>query len=294
MFKATRKLVIGSFAALLISAVAAPSNAQTFAPSRFTVEVRGQGPDVILIPGLGSSRDVWAAQADALSATHRLHLVQINGFAGQPVGAPVGQVVQPVVDELARYIEANNIQNPAIIGHSMGGLTGLMLARQHPGDVGRLMIVDSLPFFSAMFSPMATAEGVEPQARSMRDQIAALDVATFTAQQNMGVGRLVKTEARRAEVVGWSVASDRATFTQAMYDVMTTDMRPEVANVQTPITVVYAYDTAMGPEAMIDGLYRGQYAPAPHVSFVRIDGSYHFIMFDQPAAFQAAVADFLR
>jgi len=294
MFKATRKLVIGSIAALLISAVAAPSNAQTFTPSRFSVEVRGQGPDVILIPGLGSSRDVWAAQAEALAATHRLHLVQINGFAGQPVGAPAGQVVQPVVNELARYIEANNIQNPAIIGHSMGGLTGLMLARQHPGDVGRLMIVDSLPFFSAMFSPMATAEGVEPQARSMRDQIAALDVAAFTAQQNMGVGRLVKTEARRAEVVGWSVASDRATFTQAMYDVMITDMRPEVANVQTPITVVYAYDTAMGPEAMIDGLYRGQYAPAPHVSFVRVDGSYHFIMFDQPAAFQAAVADFLR
>ena len=83
----------------------------------------------------------------------------------------------------------------------------------------------------------------------MRDQIAALDAATFAAQQNMGVGRLVKTEPRRAEVVAWSVASDRATFAQAMYEVMTTDMRGEVANVQTPITVVYAYDTAMGPEA---------------------------------------------
>ncbi len=79
-----------------------------------------------------------------------------------------------------------------------------------------------------------------------------------------------------------------------MYEVMTTDMRPEIASVQTPIRVVYAHDPAMGPEAMIDGLYHGQYAPAPHVSFVRIDGSYHFIMLDQPAAFQAAVADFLR
>ncbi len=294
MFEITRKFLIGSLAAFLINAVATPSDAQPFAPSRFTVDVRGDGPDVILIPGLGSSRDVWAAQAEALAATHRLHLVQINGFAGQPVGAPAGQVIDPVVEELAQYIEAYTTGEPAIIGHSMGGLTGLMLARRHPERVGRLMIVDSLPFFSAMFNPMATAEGVEPQARGMRDQIAALDDAAFAAQQNMGVGRLVKTEGRRAEVVGWSVASDRATFTQAMYEVMTTDMRGEVANVQTPITVVYAYDTPMGPEAMIDGLYRGQYAPASNVSFVRIDGSYHFIMFDQPAAFQAAVADFLR
>jgi pimeloyl-ACP methyl ester carboxylesterase len=294
MFEITRKFLIGSLAALLINVVATPSDAQPFAPSRFTVEVRGEGPDVIFIPGLGSSRDVWAAQVDALAETHRVHLVQINGFAGQPVGAPAGQVIDPVVEELARYIEAYTPGRPAIIGHSMGGLTGLILARRHPERVGRLMIVDSLPFFSAMFSPMATAEGVEPQARGMRDQIAALDDATFTAQQNMGVARLVKTEAPRAEVVAWSVASDRATFAEAMYEVMTTDMRGEVANVQTPITVVYAYDTAMGPEAMLDGLYRVQYAPAPHVSFVRIDGSYHFIMFDQPAAFQAAVADFLR
>jgi len=294
MFEITRKLLIGSLATFLIQAVATPSEAQPFAPSRFTVEVRGEGPDVVLIPGLGSSRDVWDAQVEALSATHRLHLVQINGFAGQPVGAPAGQVIDPVVEELSQYIEAYTRGRPAIIGHSMGGLTGLILARRHPERVGRLMIVDSLPFFSGMFSPMATAEGVEPQARGMRDQIAALDAATFTTQQNMGVTRLVKTEARRAEVVACSVASDRATFAQAMYEVMTTDMRGEVANVQTPITVVYAYDAAMGPEAMIDGLYRGQYAPAPNVSFVRVDGSYHFIMFDQPAAFEAAVGEFLR
>lgn len=294
MFDITRKYLLGLFAAMLIGAVADPSDAQEFTPTRFSVEVRGQGPDVILIPGLGSSRDVWAAQAEALASTHRLHLVQIAGFAGQPVGAPAGQVIQPVVDDLARYIEANRLERPSIIGHSMGGLTGLMLARQHPDDVGRLMIVDSLPFFSAMFGPQVTAATAEPQARAMRDQIAALDDATFTAQQHGGVGRLVKTPAHHAEVVGWSVASDRATFAQAMYEVMTTDMRAEVVNVATPITVVYAYDAAMGPEAMIDGLYRGQYQPAPHARFVRVDGSYHFIMFDQPAAFQAAVTDFLR
>lgn len=294
MFEITRKLLIGSLSAFLINAIVQPADAQPFAPSRFTVEVRGQGPDVILIPGLGSSRDVWAAQVEALSATHCLHLVQINGFAGQPVGAPAGEIIGPTVEELARYIEAYTPGRPAIIGHSMGGLTGLILARRHPESVGKLMIVDSLPFFSAMFSPIATAEGVEPQARAMRDQIAGLDDAAFAAQQNGGVARLVKTEARRAEVVAWSLASDRATFAQAMYEVMTTDMRGEVANVETPITVVYAYDAAMGPEAMIDGFYRSQYAPAPHVNFVRVDGSYHFIMFDQPAAFEAAVADFLR
>lgn len=294
MFLITRKLAIASLAAFLLNAVVTPADADPFTPTRFSVEVRGAGPDVILIPGLGSSRDVWAGQVDAIAANHRVHLVQLAGFAGEPVGAPAGEVIAPFVEELAAYIEANDLERPAVIGHSMGGFSGLMLARRHPDRIGKLMIVDSLPFFSAMFGPHVTAANVEPQARMMRDQVAALDDASFTAQQNAGVGRMAKTQARHAEIVGWSVASDRATFAQAMYEVMSTDLRGEVGSVSTPITLVYAYDPAMGPEGMVDGLYRGGYAGAPNVSFVRIDGAFHFVMFDQAAAFQAAVEDFLR
>jgi pimeloyl-ACP methyl ester carboxylesterase len=176
----------------------------------------------------------------------------------------------------------------------MGGLTGLILARRHPERVGKLMIVDSLPFYSVLFNPNATVATVEPQARAMRDQIAALDDASFAAQQNQMIARLVKTPERRQTVIDWSTASDRATFAQGMYEVMTTDMRSELANVATPITVVYAADPIIAPEAVLDGLWRGQYASAPNVSFVRVDGAYHFLMFDQPEAFQTAVAEFLR
>ncbi len=295
MFKISKRLAVAAMLGAVLGCATPPlSQAQDFTPMRFSVEVQGQGPDVILIPGLGSSRDVWARQVADLRVTHRVHLVQLAGFAGRPAPNAAGEVVAPFVEELARYIEANDLDRPAIIGHSMGGFSGLMLARRHPERVGRLMIVDALPFYSAMFGPQVTAASVEPQARAMRDQIIAMDDAMFAAQQNIGVQRLVKTEARRAEVVTWTVASDRRTFAQAMYEVMTTDLRAEVAAATTPITVVYAFDPAMGPEAMIDGLYRGAYASAPQVSFARIDGSFHFLMLDQPDAFAAAVQSFLR
>lgn len=293
MLSITKRFLVSVLSIAVIGCASAPTNAQNFTPTRFSVEVRGAGPDVILIPGLGSSRAVWASQAAQLAASHRLHLVQVNGFAGQPA-AGGGAVIAPLVEDLSRYIESNHLQRPAIIGHSMGGLAGLMLARAHPEQVGRLLIVDSLPFFSAMFGPQVTAASIEPQARAMRDQIAGLDDASFAAQQNVGIARLVKTESRRAEVVGWTLTSDRASFAEAMYEVMTTDMRPELASVTTPMTIVYAYDAAMGPETMVDGLYRGSYAGAPDARFVRVDSSFHFVMLDQPDAFAAAVEDFLR
>ena len=41
-------------------------------------------------------------------------------------------------------------------------------------------------------------------------------------------------------------------------------------------------------------MFRSAYAATPHISFQRIDGSYHFVMLDQPAKFERAVIDFLH
>ena len=77
---------VGFSAASIISpAQAEPARveAPAFVSDRLSVEVMGQGPDVILIPGFASSREVWRPLARRLSATHRVHLVQLAGFAGE-------------------------------------------------------------------------------------------------------------------------------------------------------------------------------------------------------------------
>jgi pimeloyl-ACP methyl ester carboxylesterase len=45
---------------------------------------------------------------------------------------------------------------------------------------------------------------------------------------------------------------------------------------------------------VIDSLYSGAYIGLPSVDLKRIDGSYHFIMLDQPDAFSREVAAFLK
>src|SRR3954463_482521 len=119
---------------------------------RISVTVRGKGPDVVLIPGLASSSAVWDATAARLEARYRLHVVQVAGFAGSPPHANAqGPIIQPTVDAIDAYIKTNKLKAPRVIGHSLGGMMGLMLALRHPEDTGKLMIVDSLPFFSVLF-----------------------------------------------------------------------------------------------------------------------------------------------
>jgi pimeloyl-ACP methyl ester carboxylesterase len=278
-------------------APAAPTPAPGPADERFTVTVSGQGPDVVLIPGLASSASVWDGLVPRLQRDHRVHVVQVAGFAGTPAGGNAsGPVLQPLADDLAAYVEREHLAAPAIIGHSMGGLLGLMLAEQHPDDVGRLLVVDALPFYGLLSGPDMTVERFTPGAAKMRDSILAGGQDGFVAGEPGVMRRLVKSTGDAAQAaVQAAVASDHDVVARAMYDDATTDVRPGLGAIQAPVTLIYPWDETMGiPSQRTDQLYRAAYASLPSLKYVRIDGSYHFVMIDRPDAFLRAVDTFLR
>ena len=268
------------------------------ASARFSVVVEGpaagKAPDVILIPGLGSSRAVYAAEAKLLSTDFRLHLVQIAGFAGEPAGPNAeGPILAPVVEQLHQYIADNHLEHPAVIGHSLGGLLALMLADAHPGDAGKVLVVDALPFYGLIFSPNATVEMLKPQAQAMHDSLLAQPPDQFAASQPLFAARLAANPEGQKAVAAGSIASDRRVFAEAMLEDLSTDLRPRLASIKTPVTVLYPYQAGEGTKSEVEELYKGAYAGMPQVRFQCIDDSLHFIMFDQPRAFHLAVVNFL-
>jgi pimeloyl-ACP methyl ester carboxylesterase len=271
----------------------------TAAPTRFSIVIQGvapgKGADVILIPGLSSSRDVYAAEAKLLTANYRLHLIQIAGFAGEPAGPnATGPILAPVVEQLHQYIVTNHLQPVPVIGHSLGGLLALMLAQAHPDDVSKLLIVDTLPFYGLVFNPAATVDMVRPQGQAMHDQLILMPADQFAASQPLFTGRLVKDPEGQKQVSASSIASDRTVFANAMLEDLETDIRPQLAGIKTPMTLLYPYETSEGPADQVTALYTTAYATKPNIKIVRIDDSRHFIMYDQPAAFDKAVQAFLK
>ena len=262
---------------------------------RITVTVRGHGPDVLLIPGLASSSAVWDATASHLENHFRLHIIQVAGFAGSPPQANAhGPVLQPTVDAIDAYIKTNKLQAPRVIGHSLGGLMGSMLALQHPEDVGGLMIVDSLPFFSALFGAKDSAAAT-PQAAAMRDRTLAQTQDDYAKSETAFLPSLVKSPDGCKLATKWAVASDKSVVARAMYEDMTTDIRPQLQKIKIPVTMLYPWDSLSGfPQAATDRLYQENYAALPDKKIIRMDDSFHFIMLDQPDKFTAQVDLFLK
>ena len=262
---------------------------------RITVTVRGQGPDVVLIPGLACSSAVWDATAARFEGRCRLHIVQVAGFAGSlPQANAQGPVVQPTVDAIDTYIRTNKLKKPKVIGHSLGGLMGMMLAVQHPEDVGGLMIVDALPFFGALFGAN-DINAVAPQATAMRDRIVAEPQDAYAQGETQFMQSLVKSPAGREQATKWAVASDKSVVARALYDDITADLRPKLREIKLPVTILYAWDSlAPIPQATVDEIYRQNYASLSNKTLVRVDGSFHFIMLDQPGVFATQTEMFLK
>ena len=275
------------------------SQTTTAAPTRFSFVIEGvapgKGTSVLLIPGLASSRDVYAAEAKLLAANYRLHLIQIAGFAGESAGPnATGPIFGPVVEQLHQYIAANHLQPIPVIAHSMGGLLALMLAQAHPEDVSKLLIIDTLPFYGLVFNPAATVENIAPQAKIMHDQFIAMPSDQFAASQPLFTSRLVISPEGAKAVSASSIASDRTVFANAMLEDLGTDLRPQLASIKTPMTLLYPYEAAEGSPTDVAALYTNAYAAKPNLQIIRIDDSRHFIMYDQPAAFDKAVQTFLK
>ncbi|CAN5149761.1 alpha/beta hydrolase [soil metagenome] len=278
----------------------AQATAPAFVSDRIVVTAQGpaqgQAPDVILIPGLASTSEVWRGTADRLDGRYRVHLVSIRGFGNIPPGANSGgEVVGPTASEIRRYIAEQHLDRPAIIGHSLGGLIALRVAADGRDRIGRVMVVDAAPFFPALISAGATVGDVEPLARIGYQALMFLGDQAL-AQQGTALGaQLGGASDSLFGSVGWQ-GGDRATLAQALYEVMTTDLRSRLPDITAPVTVVYGWspDDA-SPRAHVDGLFRASYRNLKTPpQFDPVEGAEHMVMLDQPARFMAAVSRFLQ
>jgi pimeloyl-ACP methyl ester carboxylesterase len=199
-----------------------------------------------------------------------------------------------VAGEMRRYIAEAGLEQPAVIGHSMGGQIALRAAADAPGRVGRLMTVDASPFFPALISPGATVGDVEPIAQ------VAYQAVQFLGDEGLRErGRALGLELGGAAdavfgSMGWQ-GGDRSVLAQALYEVMTVDLRHRLPDITAPVTVVYGWSPdESSPRGRTDSLFRGAYASLPRpATFERIEGAEHMVMIDQPSRFLAAVERFL-
>lgn len=102
----------------------------------------GRGQPVILLHGLGASKETWWAILPTLAARFHVYAIDQIGF-GQSDKPALDYKIATFVDFLDGFLASQHLPRAILIGNSLGGWVALAFAVQHPEKLDRLVLVDS-------------------------------------------------------------------------------------------------------------------------------------------------------
>ncbi len=262
----------------------------------FQVKAAGEGRAILMIPGLASSGATFDSTVEHLSGHYRCYELTLAGFAGVP--AIEGPLLTEARDQIAEYIRENHLERPVIMGHSLGGSIALDLAAHYPDLVGPVIIVDSLPFFAGAWFNAKTLAAAQPTIEQMRKGMQGMTHEQWEAMTKSGAStNAYATSAKdQKTLIDWSLASDQKTVTDALIALVSTDLRPELSNIATPVLVLGTWVGLQNYGVTKDAAtaeFKEQYAGVKDFDFAMAGKARHFVMWDDPAWFNTQVAGFL-
>ncbi len=263
----------------------------------FAVTVQGQGQPMLLIPGLSNDAAVWDTTIQQYRHQYQMHAVTLPGFSDQPALADKSNFLLQVRDQLLSYVAENKWQKPVVVGHSLGGYMALLMAIEQPDLFDKIVIVDAVPFIPALTMPGATEATTKPMADGMKLQMSTQNDASRAASLDMILATMITDPQHIETAKKWGMDSDPETVSQAMYEMMTQDLRDDIAVIQSPTLVMGAW-IAYKPYGMshdrLAQSYGAQYQKLAGHQLAITDTGKHFIMWDDPDFYFATMDAFLQ
>jgi pimeloyl-ACP methyl ester carboxylesterase/DNA-binding CsgD family transcriptional regulator len=246
---------------------------------RIAYQVTGEGPDLVMVPGLTSHLELqwrdpgYRRFVRSLSSFCRLvRFDKLGTGLSDPIAEPPG--LDQRLADLRAVISAAHCRRPVLLGFSDGGPIAIALAAEHPRSVGALILYGT--------SPRRPPAPVMRQLRGMARQWGNGDSVGIFSPTLAG-------EMARHDRAAFERASASPAMIRALVDSLTeTDVRGHLADVAVPALVLHRNaDFVPIAEArlMVSGISRAR--------LVELDGSDHLPWVGDVASVLSPMAEFI-
>jgi len=235
--------------------------------------VRGSGPPVLVLHGWGASIEAVYPIVTGLAAVATAYALDLPGF-GESDMPPEPWGVEDYQAFVAAFMDALQIEGPAIVGHSNGGRIAIRMASTEPARASRLVLVDSA--------------GIRPR-------------RTLSWYRRVGMAKVGKYAARflgppgervRALLVGRVASADylaAGEMRPTLVKLVNADLRPYMPAIGVPTLLVWGSEDSDTPLPAAREMER----LIPDAGLVVLDGAGHYSYLDQPARFARIVSHFI-
>ena len=238
-------------------------------------ELLGEGPDLVLLHGVGLDRRMWSRCAPRLAESHRVRLVDLRGHGRSPAAGP-GTTLADLAGDVSELLEGPT----HVVGFSLGALVGQQLALSVPDRVSSLTLVSSV----------ATRTPEERKAVLGRLEVATADLAETSRR---AVDRWFSPEWRAAEpelveeVLATLLANNPASYLRC-YEIFATadaDLGPRLRDITAPtLAITGELDPGSTPQ-----MSHRLAAAIPGARAVVVPGTRHLLPLERPTELTDAV-----
>lgn len=240
---------------------------------------------LVLLHAFPLNARMWEPQLPLAADGWRVIAPQLRGFDGG-LADPPAVTVDDYAGDVIDLLDALHVKDAVVCGLSMGGYASFALLRLAPGYVRGLVLADTR-------AQADTPEGIEARRRML--QLLADKGVPAVADEMIPKLLGASTRASRAELgdrVRMLILSNpQEAIAGGIRALMSRpDSTPLLRTIHCPTLIVVGEEDTLTPPALSEEMHR---AIAGSTLMV-IPGAGHLSSFEQPAAFNSALAAFLR
>jgi pimeloyl-ACP methyl ester carboxylesterase len=250
-------------------------------------EVRGSGPTVLLIMGLGGRGADWNAGFVSRLAGH----FEVVCFDNRGVGAsgrPDGEyLLETLADDSVAVLDAIGRRRAHVIGVSMGGMIAQLVALRHPTRVERLVLLATSGGGASVTPPTPAAAAVlvpdrsRPIAEMVRTSMTAISAPDFAERDPAAVESIV--------ALAVAQPTPALTFARQISAILTSDRSADLGRVTAPTLVVHGTEDPLIP--LPNGHFLARAIPGARL--VELPGCGHLPMWECPEELAHVLLGFL-
>lgn len=245
----------------------------------------GTGDPVVILHGLFGSARNWSSIAQRLAAAHHVFALDARNHGASPWDDRMSYA--DMASDVLAFQQERKLGPMAVVGHSMGGKTAMLVALQRPDAVRRLVVVD--------VAPVSYPSALRAYIQAMR--AADLDGVTRRADVDAQLAAFVAAPAERAFLLQ-----------NLVYDAGHVHWRLNLPVLERAIDEIAAFPAVPaglnfgGPTLFVAGArshyVRPEHEPVirrlfPRASIVTIANAGHWLHVEQPAVFLDTITPFL-
>jgi pimeloyl-ACP methyl ester carboxylesterase len=256
------------------------------------IDTGGDGPPLVWIHGLGGIWQNWLLNIPAFMETHRCLALDLPGFGQSEL--PAGELsIRGFAHTVDRVCDLLEVEDPVVIGNSMGGFTGAELAVSFPTRVSKLVLV--------------AAAGLSTEYLSREPLLAAARAfAALTARTGLRGAPVVKRRrlrrfalqlvVRYPERLSVPLATELVAganapgFIRAFDALMGYSFRDKLERIEVPVLIVWGRNDMLVP---VEDAEMFEHLIGDNARSVIFDDTGHLPMLERPSRFNELLAGFI-